>query len=81
MMTYSHTLPPNWNRRTNNLSSQQYNCSQSTTFNHMAASSYHTGGVNVGMADGSVKSARDSVDFLTWQAAGTAGGGEALQLD
>ena len=81
MMTYSHTLPPNWNRRTNNPSTQQYNCSQSTTFNHMAASSYHTGGVNVGMADGSVKSARDSVAFLVWQATGTAGGGEALQLD
>ena len=81
MMTYSHTLPPNWNRKVTNLAAQQYNCSQSTTFNHLAASSYHTGGVNLCMADGSVKFARDAVDFAAWQAAGTAGGGEVFTLD
>lgn len=81
MMTYSHTLPPNWNRRTNDAASQKYNCSQSITLNHLAASSYHTGGVNLCMADGSVRFARDSVDFVAWQGVGTAGGGEVVTLD
>jgi len=81
MMLYSHTLPPNWNRRTGAAATQKYNCSQSTTFNHLAASSYHTGGVNVCMADGSLRFVRDAVDFPAWQAAGTRAGGEALQLN
>ncbi|HYH64241.1 MAG TPA: DUF1559 domain-containing protein [Urbifossiella sp.] len=81
MMLYSHTLPPNWNRRTGVTATQKYNCSQSTTFNHLAASSYHTGGVNVCMADGAVRFVRDAVDFPAWQAAGTRAGGEALPLN
>jgi prepilin-type processing-associated H-X9-DG protein len=44
----------------------------------MAASSYHTGGVNVGMADGSVRFVRDGVDFAVWQALGTRAGGEPV---
>ena len=44
---------------------------------HMAASSYHTGGVNVGLADGGVRFVRDSVDFVAWVAAGSRDGGEA----
>ena len=81
MMLYSHTLPPNWNRKQTTATAQKFNCSQSTTFNHLAASSYHTGGVNVCMADGAVRFVRDAVDFPAWQAAGTRAGGEALQLD
>ena len=79
---YSHTLPPNWNRNTSNPATQKYNCGD-TSFRrtHTAASSYHTGGVNVGMADGSIRFVRDSVDFLAWQAAGTKAGGEVLALD
>jgi prepilin-type N-terminal cleavage/methylation domain-containing protein/prepilin-type processing-associated H-X9-DG protein len=73
---YNHTLPPNWNRRQSG-GTQQYNCGDvSITYFHVSASSYHTGGVNVGMADGSVRFVRDSVDFATWQALGTRAGGE-----
>jgi prepilin-type N-terminal cleavage/methylation domain-containing protein/prepilin-type processing-associated H-X9-DG protein len=75
---YTHTLPPNWNRNTGNSATQKYTCGD-TSFRraHIAASSYHTGGVNVCMADGSVRFVRDSVDFTLWQAAGTRAGGEA----
>jgi prepilin-type N-terminal cleavage/methylation domain-containing protein/prepilin-type processing-associated H-X9-DG protein len=78
---YTHTLPPNWNR---NVNGSQYNCgtyihnSQCTYCMHIAASSYHTEGVNVGMADGSVRFVQDNIDFPTWQAMGTRAGGETL---
>jgi prepilin-type processing-associated H-X9-DG protein len=45
---------------------------------HISASSYHTGGVNIGMADGSVRFVSDSVDFATWQAMGTRAAGDIL---
>ena len=73
---YNHTLPPNWNRATGGTT-QQYNCGDdSITYFHVSASSYHSGGVNVGMADGSVRFIRDNVDFAAWQALGSKGGGE-----
>jgi prepilin-type N-terminal cleavage/methylation domain-containing protein len=44
------------------------------------ARSRHTGGVNVALSDASVRFVSNSVDALTWRAAGTAQGGEVLQL-
>lgn len=43
--------------------------------------SNHTGGVNVGFCDGSVRFVRDSVPVPAWQAAWSRNGGEALSLD
>jgi len=45
------------------------------------ASSNHTGGVNVCMADGSVKFIKDNVNPQTWWALGTRNGGEVLSTD
>jgi prepilin-type N-terminal cleavage/methylation domain-containing protein/prepilin-type processing-associated H-X9-DG protein len=80
---YNHTLPPNWNR--NRLSGNQastpgqYNCGDTAMAHfHVAASSYHTGGVNVCFADGSVHFIADGIDFFTWQALGSRAGGEVL---
>jgi prepilin-type N-terminal cleavage/methylation domain-containing protein/prepilin-type processing-associated H-X9-DG protein len=76
--TYTHTLPPNWNRRVN-VGTQHYNCGdRAIAYQHVSASSYHSGGVNVSMADGSVRFVRDGINFDTWQAMGTRSGGEVL---
>jgi prepilin-type N-terminal cleavage/methylation domain-containing protein/prepilin-type processing-associated H-X9-DG protein len=82
---YTHTLPPNWNRYTGNGKTQQYNCGvggrkKSMCFlgMHISASSYHAGGVNIGMADGSVRFVSDNVAFETWQALGTRAAGDLV---
>jgi prepilin-type N-terminal cleavage/methylation domain-containing protein/prepilin-type processing-associated H-X9-DG protein len=79
---YTHTLPPNWNRNTNNAATQKYTCGD-TSFRraHIAASSYHSGGVNLCMGDGSIRFVRDSVDFTLWQNTGTRAGGEVAIID
>jgi prepilin-type N-terminal cleavage/methylation domain-containing protein/prepilin-type processing-associated H-X9-DG protein len=60
---YTHTVPPNYNG---------YDCGDSSfTMAHIAARSYHTGGVNVCFADGSVHFISDGITFTTWQALGT----------
>jgi prepilin-type N-terminal cleavage/methylation domain-containing protein/prepilin-type processing-associated H-X9-DG protein len=79
--TYSHTLPPNWNRKV--TPQTQYNCGDSGNLNseHLAASSYHTGGVNLVLADGSVRFVSDSVNFAMWLAAGSRSNGDIAQLN
>jgi prepilin-type processing-associated H-X9-DG protein len=42
------------------------------------ATSNHTGGVMVGMLDGSVRFVRDSIQLDTWRAMGTRNGGEVF---
>src|SRR5262249_22785070 len=75
---YTHTLPPNWNKKVSS-GNQQYNCGDlSITHFHVAASSYHAGGVNVVYADGHVQFVRDSINFTSWQAMGTMNGGEVI---
>jgi len=46
--------------------------------NHAAARSFHTGGVNVVMGDGSVRFVRDSIAIAAWNAMGSRGGGEVF---
>jgi prepilin-type N-terminal cleavage/methylation domain-containing protein/prepilin-type processing-associated H-X9-DG protein len=43
--------------------------------------SNHPGGVNLGLADGSVKFVKDSVGMQTWWALGTRAGGEVVSSD
>jgi prepilin-type processing-associated H-X9-DG protein len=75
---YTHTLPINWNKRVAS-GVQHYSCGNSAfTSMHIAASSYHEGGVNVGFADGSVKFVSDSMNFTIWKALGTRSGGEIV---
>jgi prepilin-type N-terminal cleavage/methylation domain-containing protein/prepilin-type processing-associated H-X9-DG protein len=77
---YTHTLPVNWNRKV--PANQKYRCgAPGFSQIHMSASSYHTGGANIGMADGAVRFVRESVDFTAWQAAGSRAGGESNQLN
>jgi hypothetical protein len=44
----------------------------------VGASSNHSGGVNVGFLNGSVKSIKDSVNLNTWAALGTKANGEVI---
>ena len=79
---YSHTLPINWNKNTGNPATQKYTCGDGSFRRaHIPPSSYHSGGANVALSDGSVRFVRDSVDFVTWQAYGTRAGGEVATLD
>jgi len=67
---YTHTLTPNARRR---------DCITSSLYQaHLAARSYHTGGVHVVLADGSVRFASDSVDSRVWSAVGTCANGEVV---
>ncbi len=45
------------------------------------ACSFHSGGVNVGFCDGSVKFIKDSVSLGTWGAIATKAGGEVISAD
>jgi prepilin-type N-terminal cleavage/methylation domain-containing protein/prepilin-type processing-associated H-X9-DG protein len=81
MFMVTHTLPVNWNRRSASPTQQTFNCGDvSYRVAHVAASSYHPGGANLGLADGSVRFIEETIDFDVWQAAGSRAGGEPLAL-
>jgi prepilin-type N-terminal cleavage/methylation domain-containing protein/prepilin-type processing-associated H-X9-DG protein len=71
---YTHTVPPNNPKRdcAINPGSDQF---------HLAARSYHSGGVNVVLADGAVRFVSDGIAFAAWQALGTRCGGEPAGAD
>lgn len=71
--TYSHTVQPNY---------KGFDCmAPGWSVGHIAARSYHSGGVNVCMADGSVRFIKDSISLPTWRALGTRAGGEIISAD
>jgi prepilin-type processing-associated H-X9-DG protein len=45
------------------------------------ANSYHPGGVNVGLCDGSVRFVKNSISLVTWNALGSRNGGEVISSD
>ena len=51
------------------------------TFAAITARSYHPGGVNVLMGDGSVRFIKDTINGATWRGLGTVNGGEVLSAD
>jgi prepilin-type N-terminal cleavage/methylation domain-containing protein/prepilin-type processing-associated H-X9-DG protein len=71
---YTHTVPPNY---------KGFDCGEHSSWTqvHIAARSYHTGGVNICYADGSVHFVSNSISFPTWQALGTRSGGDLLGSD
>lgn len=77
---YTHTLPLNWSRKVA-AGTQHYNCGDTSFARmHISASSYHTGGVNVCMADGSVRFVADAINYGLWRAMGTRAGGEVFNM-
>jgi prepilin-type N-terminal cleavage/methylation domain-containing protein/prepilin-type processing-associated H-X9-DG protein len=71
---YNHTYTPN----TRNI-----DCGDASAFvsAHMAARSYHPGGVNTSFCDGSVKFIKESISLNTWRALGTRAAGEVVSAD
>jgi prepilin-type N-terminal cleavage/methylation domain-containing protein/prepilin-type processing-associated H-X9-DG protein len=79
---YSHTLPINWNRNTGNIDTSQGPCGDgSFSAAHIAAASYHTGGANACLADGSVRFFRDSTPLDMWKRIGARSDGQVVTLD
>ncbi|HEY2154131.1 MAG TPA: DUF1559 domain-containing protein [Isosphaeraceae bacterium] len=77
---YNHTTPPNtplFDCGTDQDAGSRNNYSRT----HIAARSYHPGGVNVGMADGSVRWVKNTINPVTWAALGTRAGGEITSAD
>ncbi|WP_020469589.1 DUF1559 domain-containing protein [Zavarzinella formosa] len=75
---YTHTVPINYNRKVAS-GVQHYNCGNAAFSSmHIGASSYHTGGANACMGDGSVRFFRDTTDIAIWRATGTRAGGETV---
>ena len=68
--SYWHSAPPN-------ARSCMFPPSRIST----TANSRHSGGVNVGLADGSVKFIKSSVDLTAWRALGTRNGNEVTGSD
>jgi prepilin-type N-terminal cleavage/methylation domain-containing protein/prepilin-type processing-associated H-X9-DG protein len=68
---YTHTVPPNYKGR---------DCMRALVNDqgHLASRSYHTGGVNVALVDGSVKFVGENIHLSVWQALGTRQGGEVI---
>ena len=62
-------------------SMQEGRSATAPTFAAITARSYHTGVVNVGMMDGSVRTVANSISLVTWRALGTRDGGEILGQD
>ncbi|WP_435010349.1 DUF1559 domain-containing protein [Tundrisphaera lichenicola] len=83
---YSHTQTPNrrscyWtgvNSYPGTSSNQDF---AGATQTMVAASSYHPGGVNVLMMDGSVRFIKNTVNFRAWYAIATVAGGEVISAD
>jgi prepilin-type N-terminal cleavage/methylation domain-containing protein/prepilin-type processing-associated H-X9-DG protein len=74
---YNHMSAPNSrscaNVHVDNIGLDVYGTSPATSF--------HSGGVNVGMADGSVKFVKETIGLQTWWAVGTRGGNEPINAN
>ena len=75
--TYNHVAPPN----TFACAGIPFPGSMANMSDQVPPSSYHPGGVNVLMGDGSVRFIRDGVSLPTWRALATRNGGEVISSD
>jgi prepilin-type processing-associated H-X9-DG protein len=62
-------------------SSREGNSTTQITYAVVTSRSYHPGGVNASLADGSVRFMTETIDVLTWQGISTRSGGEVVTLD
>ncbi|QDV37738.1 DUF1559 domain-containing protein [Tautonia plasticadhaerens] len=74
---YNHVGPPNSRRCTN----APPNTWSLDLWGTEPPTSYHPGGVNTAMADGSVRFIKETIGLQTWWALGTKAGGEVVSAD
>jgi prepilin-type N-terminal cleavage/methylation domain-containing protein/prepilin-type processing-associated H-X9-DG protein len=79
---YSHTIPPNYKGGDcMDLTVRSGEAGGSALWaGHIAARSYHAGGVNAAFVDGAVHFVRDTIDPAVWYELGTRSGGEATSV-
>jgi len=70
--SYTHTAVPN---------SPLGDCMNPNNDAHVAARSYHPGGVNIALCDGSVRFVKGTIALPVWKNLGTRGGGEVISAD
>ena len=78
---FNTVIPPNGGGQLPWQACRNGCCSQSQHADYNLATSYHSGGVNVLMADGSCKFIKNSISMPTWWALGTRGDGETITSD
>jgi len=76
---YNHVAPPNWKGWDCGLGSSLMDTPGEHSI--VSARSFHSGGVNVLMGDGTVKFMKDSVGVPVWRALGSRAGGEVISAD
>jgi len=74
---YNHVGPPN-SRRCANAPPNTWSLD---LWGVEPPTSFHPGGVNLTMTDGSVRFVKDTVNLTSWWAMGTKGGGEVISAD
>jgi len=78
---FNTVVPPNGGGQVTWQACRQGCCAQSQHADYNLATSKHAGGVNVLMADGSVKFIKNTIAFLTWWSLGTRANGETISSD
>ncbi len=76
---YTHVMPPN-SRSCSHTTGAFNAISVNETGQATTASSFHSGGVNMAMADASTHFVADAIDPLVWSAMGSRDGDETLPL-
>ncbi len=79
--TYNHVAPPDTRSCAGMDSSMMMGMSMVNMAVQLAPSSYHPGGINLLMGDGSVRFIKDSVSLPVWRGLSTRNGGEVLSGD
>ena len=72
---YSHVMMPN--TKACDFTGNGWAAAQTL----VGASSYHSGGVNGMLGDGSVRFLKDSIDLKTWKALSSRSGGEVISAE
>ncbi len=78
---YNHVMPPNGTSCGRYSGSGSFDASVNDAGGATTASSRHTGGVTVGIADGSVRFINESIAIANWWALGSIDGGEVMRWD